>query len=161
MHPSTEISIDLTAQELLTPPAPTGMIEVDDICDIDPLRAPLAVANVPHGCPMRAARNRVNDSVEIELTAEQIDADATPQPARRIQRRLHVRLAGILAHQLGDDRIDRHLRIRHRLVRHAPFRDAFPDQLLLLRIDDIDVDRADLVRDGAVLSYIGQALYSP
>lgn len=35
-----EVSIDLTAQELLDPPAPAGddsMVEVNDICEVDPL----------------------------------------------------------------------------------------------------------------------------
>lgn len=66
MRASTpEFSIDLTAQELLSPPAPTAMVEVDDICSVDPL--PHAAANIPHE-PAR------EDTVEIELTAEQMDA---------------------------------------------------------------------------------------
>jgi hypothetical protein len=87
MHPSTEISIDLTAQELLTPPAPTGTIQVDDICDIDPLlRTGSFVANAPHAAlPDESggtAASAEDDSVEIELTAEQIDALLSETGAR-------------------------------------------------------------------------------
>lgn len=51
MRASREISIDLTAQELLSLPAPTAA----------------AAASVPH-------EPALDDTVEIELTAEQIDA---------------------------------------------------------------------------------------
>ncbi len=60
-----EISIDLTAQDLLSLPAPTAIVEVDDICAFDPLPQTPA-ANVPHAAE--------DDTVEIELTADQIDA---------------------------------------------------------------------------------------
>jgi hypothetical protein len=63
---TTEFSIDLTAQELLSPPAPTAMVEVDDICSVDPLPQ-AAAANIPH-------EPALDDTVEIELTAEQMDA---------------------------------------------------------------------------------------
>lgn len=58
MRASTEISIDLTAQELLSLPVPTA-------------------AKVPHAPAL-------DDTVEIELTAEQIDAmlSAGSPPAR-------------------------------------------------------------------------------
>lgn len=72
MQRSLEISIDLTAQELLALPAPAGMVEVEDICDVDPLlRTGSFVANADHA---RAASAYSADSVEIELTAEQMDA---------------------------------------------------------------------------------------
>jgi hypothetical protein len=65
MRASLEISIDLTAQDLLSLPDPTAMVEVDDICAFDPLpQAP--AANMPQPA--------ASDTVEIELTAEQIDA---------------------------------------------------------------------------------------
>jgi len=77
MQPSTEISIDLTAQELLAPPTPTDIIQVDDIGDIDPaLRTGSFAANAPQAQAQQAASagDTEDDSVEIELTAEQIDA---------------------------------------------------------------------------------------
>jgi hypothetical protein len=63
-----EFSLDLTTQELLTVPAPTTAVEIDDIRDIEPAfngRAPAA----------NAESARIEDSartVEIELTAEQV-----------------------------------------------------------------------------------------
>jgi hypothetical protein len=63
---TTEFSIDLTAQELLSPPASTAMVELDDICSVDPLPRATA-ANIPH-------QPALDDTVEIELTAEQMDA---------------------------------------------------------------------------------------
>jgi hypothetical protein len=48
------------SQKLLSP----ATVEVDDICALDPL--PIA-ANVPH-------QPALDDTVEIELTAEQMDA---------------------------------------------------------------------------------------
>ena len=65
MRASLEISIDLTAQDLLSLPGPSEMVEVDDICAFDVLPQALA-ANVPQPA--------ADDTVEIELTAEQIDA---------------------------------------------------------------------------------------
>ena len=44
MRAFPEISIDLSAQDLLSLPAPTAMVEVDDICAFDPL---------PHALPQR------------------------------------------------------------------------------------------------------------
>ena len=64
-----EISIDLTAQELLEPPALDSMVEVDDVCDVDPLLrtgAFAANADVQPAAP--------DDSIEIELDAEEIEA---------------------------------------------------------------------------------------
>ena len=71
MEPSIEISIDLTAQELLAPYSPPAMVEVDDICDVDPLLRTGAFAANSELAPQAATPD---DSVEIELTAEQIDA---------------------------------------------------------------------------------------
>lgn len=75
----TELSIELTAQELMDPTstaagagaagmiADIGMIEVTDICDVDPaLRTGSFAAN-------SAAPIDQGDSVEIELTAEQME----------------------------------------------------------------------------------------
>jgi hypothetical protein len=64
-----EISIDLTAQELLSPPALDSMIEVDDVCDVDPLlRTGAFAANAD------AQPQATDGSIEIELSAEEIDA---------------------------------------------------------------------------------------
>jgi hypothetical protein len=64
-----EISIDLTAQELLAPPALDAMVEVEDVCDVDPLlRTGAFVANGDHQPPA------TDESIEIELSAEEIDA---------------------------------------------------------------------------------------
>jgi hypothetical protein len=71
MEPSIEISIDLTAQELMAPYAPTAMVEVDDICHVDPLLRTGAFAANSELAPLAGMPD---DSVEIELTAEQIDA---------------------------------------------------------------------------------------
>jgi hypothetical protein len=64
-----EISIDLTAQELLSPPALDSMIEVDDVCDVDPLLKTGAFAANADAQPQAA-----DASIEIELSAEEIDA---------------------------------------------------------------------------------------
>ena len=64
-----EISIDLTAQELLTPPALDSMVEVEDVCDVDPLLRTGAFAANADAQPKAS-----NDSIEIELSAEEIDA---------------------------------------------------------------------------------------
>jgi hypothetical protein len=77
MHSSTEISIDLTAQELLAPPAPPEIIQVEDIGEIDPaLRtgAFAATATQTAAQVQSAPAGETDDSVEIELTAEQIEA---------------------------------------------------------------------------------------
>jgi hypothetical protein len=68
MQPSIEISIDLTAQELTAPYTPPSMVEVEDICDVDPLLRTGAFA--ANGELASAS----DESVEIELTSEQIDA---------------------------------------------------------------------------------------
>lgn len=70
MRASIEVSIELTAQELLTQPTSTAMVEVDDICSLDPL--PLAQAPAANSTdPTLAA---TDDVIEIELTAAQMDA---------------------------------------------------------------------------------------
>jgi hypothetical protein len=54
------------SKQLRSPPAQTSMVEVDDICAVDPL--PLTpAANLPR-------EPAVDDTVEIELTAEQMEA---------------------------------------------------------------------------------------
>lgn len=69
MRQSIEVSIELTAQALPAPPSPTGMVEVDDICAVDPaLRTESSAANAAE------PRARASEEVEIELTPEQIDA---------------------------------------------------------------------------------------
>jgi hypothetical protein len=67
MNVIPEISIDLTAQELLDPEPPVAPIEVDDICEFEPLIAPPAISE-----PYDPFKD--DDTVEIELSAEQVDA---------------------------------------------------------------------------------------
>jgi hypothetical protein len=79
MNSSVEISIDLTAQEL-TDPSTVAPIEVDDICEFDPLLKPQPAANdgptlAPAAAPMPdPALDPDTIEVEIELNMEQIDA---------------------------------------------------------------------------------------
>jgi hypothetical protein len=72
MRPSIEVSIELAAQELLAPPSPTGMVEVDDICAVDPELKAGSPANLAEPPAHLAAH--ASDALEIELTPEQIDA---------------------------------------------------------------------------------------
>jgi hypothetical protein len=63
-----EHSLELTAQELLGSPAHAGMVEIDDICDVDPLlRTGTFAANADW-----ARIDETAGSVEIELSAEQV-----------------------------------------------------------------------------------------
>ncbi|HEX7113933.1 MAG TPA: hypothetical protein VF193_02275 [Steroidobacter sp.] len=72
MQASAEISIDLDATELLSPPAPDGTIEVEDFGAID---APPEAAAQGTQEPVKseAASAPPQDALEIELTPEQID----------------------------------------------------------------------------------------
>jgi hypothetical protein len=83
-NPSVEISIDLTAQELTDPssiaPLAPGEIEVDDICEFDPLLQPAPAAN-NDGAVLSPADPLPDPAleddtieIEIELSAEQMDA---------------------------------------------------------------------------------------
>ena len=67
-HPdAAEVSLDLTAQDLLQLPEIEPVLEVDDIGTIDPLLSTGSfVANTPTA--------PADDSIEIELTAEQMIA---------------------------------------------------------------------------------------
>jgi hypothetical protein len=70
MRAPIEVSIDLTTQDLLQPTEPSAMVEVDDICRVDPLPfEQSAAANSP--APTEVSAN--DDTVEIELTAQQMD----------------------------------------------------------------------------------------
>jgi hypothetical protein len=64
-----EISIELTAQELLAPPALEAMVEVEDVCDVDPL---LRTGAFAANADSRPATDE--DSIEIELSADEIEA---------------------------------------------------------------------------------------
>lgn len=66
MRPTTEFSIELTSQELLTPPDPAGFVEVDDICTLDLADADATGANT-------ASAGDHYDLIEIELTPEEMD----------------------------------------------------------------------------------------
>lgn len=84
MNPIVEISIDLTAQELTDPallaPLAHSEIEVDDICEFDPLLKPQPAANndgavLSPADPMPdPALDTDTIEIEIELSASQIDA---------------------------------------------------------------------------------------
>ena len=83
MSPIVEISIDLTAQELTDPssiaPLAHSEIEVDDICEFDPLLKPQPAANndgavLSPSDPMPdPALDTDTIEIEIELSAEQMD----------------------------------------------------------------------------------------
>ena len=91
MNPIAEICIDLTAQELTDPssiaPFPNE-IEVDDICEFDPLLKPAPAANndgavLSPGDPLPdPALDDDTIEVEIELSAEQMDAMLAGLPIR-------------------------------------------------------------------------------
>ncbi len=67
MRPTTEFSIELTSQQLLTPPDPAGFVEVDDICTLE-------LADAHAGGANTAPAGDHYDLIEIELTAEEMDA---------------------------------------------------------------------------------------
>jgi hypothetical protein len=77
MNVIPEISIDLTAQELTDPETPVAPIEVDDICEFEPLIDPRKVANAETP-PVEVTEPydpfKDDDTIEIELSAEQVDA---------------------------------------------------------------------------------------
>lgn len=89
MNHSAEISIDLTAQELTDPASVAPHeIEVDDICEFDPLLKPLPAANNDGAVLSPAdpipdlALDEDTIEVEIELSAEQMDAMLSGLPVR-------------------------------------------------------------------------------
>jgi len=89
MNPIAEISIDLTAQELTDPATLVpNEIEVDDICEFDPLLKPLPAANndgavlAPADPMPDPALDDDTIEVEIELNAEQMDAMLSGLPIR-------------------------------------------------------------------------------
>ena len=73
-----EYSIDLTTQELMEAPALAEMTEIDDIGALDMLELPGDVANIDQPPVVEIA---LEDSMEIELSAQEIDAllGALPQ----------------------------------------------------------------------------------
>lgn len=79
IHPTAEISIDLTAQDL-TDPSNVAPIEVDDIREFDPLLQPAPAANQAGAArsptdPMPdPALDEDTIEVEIDLSADQVDA---------------------------------------------------------------------------------------
>lgn len=70
MRQSLEVSIELSAQELLAPPALEGFVEIEDICCVDTLEVTALAANATPA----PAISCDDDSVEIELTAAEMDA---------------------------------------------------------------------------------------
>jgi hypothetical protein len=75
MRAPIQVSIEPSEQELQSPPAPTAMVEVDDICAFDPL--PLPLPQAPAANSTDPAPAATDDVIEIELTAAQIDAMLT------------------------------------------------------------------------------------
>lgn len=76
MNVIPEISIDLTAQELMDPEVPVAPIEVDDICEFEPLIDPNKVANTEVAPPAVGEPYdpfKDDDTIEIELSADQVD----------------------------------------------------------------------------------------
>jgi hypothetical protein len=85
MNVIPEISIDLTAQELMDPEAPVAPIEVDDICEFEPLIDPHKVANTEVTPSERTEPYdpfKDDDTIEIELSAEQVQAVLSGGSAR-------------------------------------------------------------------------------
>ena len=72
MPMTQEYSIDLTAQELLESPVLDELTEIDDIGALDVLELPGNVANLDQPPPVAAIS--ADDSIEIELSAQEIDA---------------------------------------------------------------------------------------
>jgi hypothetical protein len=66
MRQSIEIAVELTAQELLDQPDPTGFVEVDDICQVGEIKTVSA--------PINVAVPASDEAFEIELTADEVDA---------------------------------------------------------------------------------------
>lgn len=81
MQSFNEISIDLTAQELGDSSTVT-LIEVDDIEAFNPLLPPGTAANTDLAGVATPATPTDDDIIEIELTAEQMDAMLSAQPRR-------------------------------------------------------------------------------
>ena len=80
MNVIPEISIDLTAQELMDPETSVAPIEVDDICEFEPLIDPHKVANTEVRPPEKTEPYdpfKDDDTVEIELSADMVDAMLT------------------------------------------------------------------------------------
>ena len=73
MNVISEISIDLTAQDSTDPEPSVDPIEVDDICEFEPLIDPHKVANADI-VPSAPYDPFDDDTIEIELSAEQVDA---------------------------------------------------------------------------------------
>ena len=73
MRSPPEISIDISAQELLEPPALADCLEVDDIAALDPPVEPATASEpvVPASQPPAAEQAA---ALEIELSADDIDA---------------------------------------------------------------------------------------
>jgi len=76
----TEISLDLAAHQLSDPPSvvPIEVDDIDDIGEFDPLPTPGTAANTDRADPPPVA----DDTIEIELTAEQMDAMLSALPIR-------------------------------------------------------------------------------
>lgn len=65
MRPTTEFSIELTAQELVELPDDATFVAIDDLCQIEDLGTQEQPVNTAPA---------ITDEIEIELDAEEIDA---------------------------------------------------------------------------------------
>lgn len=70
MRQPLEFSIELSAQELLAPPALNGFDQIEDLCCVDTQE----VAALAASTTAAPAVSCDDDSVEIELTAAEMDA---------------------------------------------------------------------------------------
>lgn len=70
MRSSTEVSIDLSTEELLQDSRPSGQLETHEVSVVG--TPPPATQTAPNG--QQAETSNIEDAIEIELTAEQIDA---------------------------------------------------------------------------------------
>lgn len=78
MRQPVEISIELTAQELLAPPPPQHLVAIDDVCAVDLIATPPVAANAA------TAPSAPDDQyIEIELTPQEMDALLGGEPIPR------------------------------------------------------------------------------
>jgi hypothetical protein len=81
MQPTTEFTLELTAQELLDPQL-VAAIEVDDIGDVDPLLQTGSLVANADSTDTPAEKAVEDGTVEIDLSAEQMDLMLRGRPVR-------------------------------------------------------------------------------
>ena len=77
MQPA-ELSIDLDAQELLNPTTPPESVEVEDISCVAPVLEEVQAEAISEPTSDQPIQTVDDESVEIELTLEQMEAMLTP-----------------------------------------------------------------------------------